>query len=60
LASGQSYFCWDLKVVNKKLLFFDLATDSYIFTVTDITTFKDIIKIEREDFHGTEKFKHKT
>lgn len=47
----------DLKEINGKLLFFDLGTDSYIFTVTQSTIFKKITKIENEDFHGSEKFK---
>lgn len=47
----------DLKEINKKLLFFDLGTDSYIFAVTNTTTFKDITKIESGDFQGTEKLK---
>jgi hypothetical protein len=47
----------DLKVIDKKLLFFDLGTDSYIFTVTDTAVFKEIRKIESKDIHGSEKFK---
>jgi hypothetical protein len=45
----------DLKEINNRLLFFDLVTDSYIFTVTDTTTFKAITKIDNKYFHGSEK-----
>jgi hypothetical protein len=47
----------DLKGLHKKIIFFDLGTDSYIFTVTDTTTFKEIMKHERVNFYGTEKLK---
>jgi hypothetical protein len=43
----------DLVEVNKKLLFFDLGTDSYIFTVTDKRKYHIICKCK--DFHGSEK-----
>lgn len=47
----------DLKVINKKMLFLNLNSDSYIFLVTDISTFKEINKIEKIDFYGSEKLK---
>jgi len=47
----------DLKEINKKLLFFDLGTDAYIFTVADSSTFRQITKIESKEFHGVEKLK---
>ncbi|MFA9212712.1 MAG: hypothetical protein ACEQSR_02565 [Candidatus Methylacidiphilales bacterium] len=43
----------DLVELNKKLLFFDLGTDSYIFTVTDKRKYHIICKCK--DFHGSEK-----
>jgi hypothetical protein len=43
----------DLVEVNKKLLFFDLGTDSYIFTVIDQKTYNIICK--HKEFHGSEK-----
>ena len=47
----------DLEEIKKKLLFFELGTDTFIFTVTDTTTFRKIIKIESKDFYGTEKLR---
>ena len=47
----------DLQEAGKKLLFFELESDAYVFMVTDKTTFREIKKIAGEAFYGTEKLK---
>ncbi|MBK6475178.1 MAG: hypothetical protein IPF95_10790 [Flavobacteriales bacterium] len=47
----------DLKQLNHQLLFFDLGGDSYVFIITDATTFKNIMKSKDIDLHGAGKLR---
>jgi hypothetical protein len=47
----------DLKGMNKKLLFFDLGTDAYVFTVTDSAIFQELTKGKSVNFHGVDKLR---
>ena len=44
----------DLEPINKKLVFFNLGWDAYIYTVADKTSFKSINSKFDALFHGTE------
>ena len=47
----------DLEPLNKKLLFFDLSWDAYVYTVVDETSFRRIIEQYGTHFHGIEKLR---
>ena len=47
----------DLESLNKKIIFFDLGWDAYVFTVVDISSYKTITDKLGTLFHGTEKLR---
>jgi hypothetical protein len=47
----------DVKLLNKKLIFFDLAWDAYVYTVVDQTSQKTLTDKFGVLFHGTEKLR---
>ena len=47
----------DLELINKRMIFFDLGWDSYVFTVVDQTSQKTITDKFGTLFHGTEKLR---
>ncbi len=44
----------DLIELNKKLVFFNLGWDAYVYTVVDLVAFKAILNKFSDHFHGTE------
>jgi hypothetical protein len=44
----------DLAPLNKRLIFFDIGWDAYVYTVVDLTSFKTITEKFGALFHGTE------
>ncbi len=47
----------DLESLNKKIIFFDLGWDAYVFTVVDKSSYKTITDKLGTLFHGTEKLR---
>jgi hypothetical protein len=47
----------DLATLNKKLFFFDLGWDAYVFTVVDKTSYEAITDKFTDLFHGSEKLR---
>lgn len=47
----------DLKALSKRLIFFDLGWDAYVYTVTDQVSYKEITDKFGTLFHGTEGLK---
>lgn len=48
----------DLEVLNKRLIFFDLEWDAYVYTVVEQALYKTIIAKFGILFHGTGKLRH--
>ncbi|HEY5750955.1 MAG TPA: hypothetical protein VIU12_33055 [Chryseolinea sp.] len=47
----------DLGAIGKQLIFVYLGWDAYAYTVVDKATFKKIMELAPNDFHGTERVK---
>lgn len=47
----------DLATLNQQMIFFDLGSDAYAYTLVDSKTFDEIIITSSDHFHGTNKLR---